>query len=62
MNVISRQGFRYVLTFTNDYMRYTHIYLLKYKGEALRCFKAYCTLVENQLDKTIKSLRTNRGD
>jgi len=61
LNVISRQGFRYFLTFTDDYTRYTHVYLLKFKGEAISCFLAYVQLVENQLNTTIKCLRTDRG-
>ena len=32
-----------------------------HKSEALDCFKRYINLVENQLDKRVKGLRTERG-
>ena len=43
------------------YTRYSHVYLISHKSEALDCFRRYMRLVENQLDKSIKVLRTDRG-
>ena len=37
------------------------MYLLKTKDEALHYFKVYKAEVENQLDKKIKRLRSDRG-
>jgi hypothetical protein len=37
------------------------MYLLKTKDEALHYFKVYKTKVENQLEKKIKRLRSDRG-
>ncbi|KAK8957726.1 hypothetical protein KSP39_PZI001286 [Platanthera zijinensis] len=61
MNVCARDGFRYFITFTDDYSRYGYVYLMKHKSESLAKFKEYRTEVENQLDKRIKVLRTDRG-
>ena len=61
MNVRARHGASYFITFTDDYTRFGHVYLISHKSEALECFRRYVTLVENQLDKTIKCLRTDRG-
>ena len=47
--------------FIDDYTRYGHVYLISHKSEALDCFRQYMRLVENQLDKSIKALRTDRG-
>ena len=45
----------------DDYTGFGHVYLICHKSEALECFRKYINLVENQLDKRIKMLRTNRG-
>ena len=61
MNVRARHGGVYFITFIDDYTRFGHVYLISHKSEALECFRKYINLVENQLDKRIKMLRTNRG-
>ena len=61
MNVRARHGGFYFITFIDDYTRYGHVYLISRKSEALDCFRRYMRLVENQLDKSIKALRTDRG-
>ncbi|GJV45772.1 retrotransposon protein, putative, ty1-copia subclass [Tanacetum coccineum] len=58
---VSRQGASYFITFTDDYSRYGYIYLLKYKHEVFEVFKVFKNEVENQLGKTIKALRSDRG-
>jgi hypothetical protein len=45
----------------DDATRFCYIYLLRTKDEALEHFKIYKTEVENQLDKKIKRLRSDRG-
>nr|GEU84034.1 zinc finger, CCHC-type [Tanacetum cinerariifolium] len=42
--------------------RYGYVYLLKHKHEVFETFKVFQKEVENQLGKTIKSLRSDRGD
>ena len=51
----------YFITFIDDYSRYGYVYLLKHKSEGFDAFKIFKTEVENQLNKTIKVLRTDRG-
>ncbi|GJZ23206.1 retrotransposon protein, putative, ty1-copia subclass [Tanacetum coccineum] len=58
---VSRQGASYFVTFTEDFSRYGHVYLLKHKHEVFETFKMFQKEVENQLEKTIKSLRSDRG-
>ncbi|GJV09745.1 retrotransposon protein, putative, ty1-copia subclass [Tanacetum coccineum] len=58
---VSRQGARYFITFTDDYSRYGYVYLLKHKHEVFETFKVFKNEVENQLGKTIKALRSDRG-
>ncbi|GKG35144.1 retrotransposon protein, putative, ty1-copia subclass, partial [Tanacetum coccineum] len=47
--------------FTDDFSRYGYVYLLKHKHEVFETFKVIQKEVENQLGKTIKSLRSDRG-
>ncbi|GJX22591.1 retrotransposon protein, putative, ty1-copia subclass [Tanacetum coccineum] len=58
---VSRQGASYFITFTDDYSRYGYVYLLKHKHEVFETFKVFKNEVENQLGKTIKAIRSDRG-
>nr|GEZ91722.1 retrotransposon protein, putative, Ty1-copia subclass [Tanacetum cinerariifolium] len=58
--IMSRQGASYFITFTDDFSRYGYVYLLKHKHEVFETFKMFQKEVENQLEKTIKSLRSDR--
>ncbi|KAG8473016.1 hypothetical protein CXB51_034911 [Gossypium anomalum] len=54
-------GFHYFITFTDDFSRYGYVYLMSHKSEDLEKFKELKNEVQNQLGKTIKTLRSNRG-
>ncbi|GKB31883.1 retrotransposon protein, putative, ty1-copia subclass [Tanacetum coccineum] len=58
--IMSRQGANYFVTFTDDFSHYGFVYLLKHKHEVFETFKVFQKEVENQLDKTIKSLCSDR--
>ena len=58
---MTRGGKRFYVIFVDDYSRFTKLYLLKFKDEALEMFVKYKTEVENQKNKRIKRLRTDRG-
>nr|GEV11516.1 zinc finger, CCHC-type [Tanacetum cinerariifolium] len=49
------------ITFTDDYSRYGYVYLLKHKHEVFETFKVFKSKVENQLENTIKAIRSDRG-
>ena len=57
----ARGGYRYVLTLTDDLSRYGYVYLMKHKSETFEKFKEFQNEVENQRDKKIKFLRSDRG-
>lgn len=59
--VQTKGGKKYFLTFIDDCTRYCYVYLLRSKDEALEMFKHYKNEVENQLDKKIKVIRSDRG-
>lgn len=54
-------GNRYFLTCYDDHSRYTRLYLLKNKSEALRAFEEYIILVGNHCETTIKRVRMDNG-
>ena len=60
-NIRARNVGVYFITFIDNYKCFGHVYLISHKSEALECFKKYINLVENQLHKRIKMLRTDRG-
>ena len=61
MSVDACSGYRYFLTFTDDLSRYGYIYLIKHKSEMFEKFKQFWSEVENQRDRKIKFLRSDRG-
>jgi transposase InsO family protein len=58
---LTKGGKRYFMTFIDDCTRFCYVYLLKTKDEALNYFKAYKAKVENQLERKITRLRSDRG-
>nr|GEY48070.1 retrotransposon protein, putative, Ty1-copia subclass [Tanacetum cinerariifolium] len=58
--IVLRQGSSYFVFFTDDFSRYGYVYVLKHKHEVFETFKMFQKDVENQLEKTIKSLRSDR--
>ena len=57
----SIDGFRYFVTFIDDFSRVTWIYLLKTKCEVLECFENFHALVTTQFSAKIKILRSDNG-
>jgi transposase InsO family protein len=49
------------MTFIDDCTRFCYVYLLKSKDEALHYCKIYKAEVENQLERKIKRLLSDRG-
>ena len=54
-------GQRYFITFINDFSRYGYLYLIHEKSQSLEVFKSFKVEVENQLNKRIKNVRSDRG-
>jgi hypothetical protein len=60
-STVSRGNNKYFITFIDDSTKYCYVYLLKCKSEAIEKFILYKNEVENQLNKKIKALRSDRG-
>ena len=57
----NRAGNKYFVTFIDDCSRYCYVYLIKTKDEVFNKFKTYKIEVENQLERKVKKLRSDRG-
>ena len=57
----STTGARYFLIFIYDYSRYTWIYFLSTKDQALPTFIHFHKIVENQLTTSIKCIQSDNG-
>ena len=59
-SIPSPGGKKYFITFIDDCTRYCYVYLLNSKDKAIDAFKQYKIEVENQLNKKIKMIRSDR--
>jgi transposase InsO family protein len=53
--------FRYFITFIDDYSRFSFVYCMRKRSEALHYFKLFKNLVENQHNTKIKILRSDNA-
>ncbi|GKB66278.1 pol polyprotein [Tanacetum coccineum] len=60
-SVPTRGDNKYFITFIGDCTKYYYVYLLKSKDEAIDVLILYKNEVENQLNKKIKLVRSDRG-
>jgi len=60
-DLLTLGGKRYFITFIDDFSKYCYVYSVNHKNELFDKFKVYKTKVENQLERKIKILQSNRG-
>jgi len=58
---ITLGGYRYFITFTDDFSRYGWIYLLHEKSESLDSLKEFKAAVELKFDTQVKCIHSDRG-
>ena len=61
MSSISLSGYVYYVSFIDDFSCKTWIYFLKGKNEEFNKFKEYKSLSRNQIERNIKTLRSDNG-
>ena len=61
LSTSAKGGYSYFLTFTDDFSRYGYVYLMRYKSKTFEKFKEFKNEVQNQLGKSIKAIRSDRG-
>jgi histone deacetylase 1/2 len=58
---VSYYGYNYYITFVDTFTKYTWIYFLKTKADALKAFTQFLALIQNQFQSTIKALQSDWG-
>lgn len=61
MQTVSLSGMRYMLTFIDDFTKYTVVHLLKLKSEVFKKLKEYVCVVHNKFQRKPVILRSDRG-
>ena len=59
--VMSNTNFRFYIHFIDDHSRYTWLYPLKFKSDALKAFIQFKILDENKFDRKIKRMHSDWG-
>ena len=60
-NVSAMFGYRYFLTIVDDCTRFTWIYLLKQKSDAIVAIPQFFNMISNQFNSTIKVFRSDNA-
>ena len=59
--VVSQTGFRYFITFVDDYSRTTWLYLMKNRTELFSHFYVFCAEIHTQFHVSVQNLRSNNA-
>ena len=57
--VVSSTGFRYFVTFVDDYSQTTWLYLMKNHSELFSYFRAFCDEIHTQFHVSVQNLRSD---
>ena len=61
ISVPTMRSQHYFLTIVDDYIRYTWIYLLKYKAETKESLIKFIKFIQEHTEKKVKAIRTDNG-
>jgi ABC-type amino acid transport substrate-binding protein len=61
MTILARGRYEYFITFTDNYLRFKYVYLVRRKSNFSEKFKEYKAEVDRQISKQIKALRSYCG-
>ena len=59
--VMSPTGFKYFVTFVDDFSRVTWFYIIKNRSEAFFHFSAFCAEIQTQFHVTVQTLRSDNA-
>ncbi|XP_065880880.1 retrovirus-related Pol polyprotein from transposon TNT 1-94 isoform X1 [Euphorbia lathyris] len=60
-SVVSKPGFRYFVTFVDDYSRTTWLYLMKSRSELFTNFTTFCAEIKTQFNVSVHILRSDNA-
>ena len=58
---MSPTGFRYFVTFVDDYSRTTWLYLMKNRSKLFSHFRAFCAKIHTQFHVSVQNLRSDNA-
>ncbi|GAU30708.1 hypothetical protein TSUD_39320 [Trifolium subterraneum] len=58
---VSYYGYSYYIAFVDTYTKYTWIYFLNQKSDALKAFNQFLTLIQTQFQATVKAVQSDWG-
>ncbi|PNX93512.1 histone deacetylase, partial [Trifolium pratense] len=58
---VSYYGYNYYITFVDTYTKYTWIYFLNQKSDALKAFTQFLAYIKNQFQASVKALQSDWG-
>lgn len=61
IRISNQSGYSYFLTFIDDFLRFTTVYLIKEKSEIVKFFKEFKEMMENKFERKIAALRSDNG-
>jgi transposase InsO family protein len=61
VDILSSTGDSYFVVFTDDYTRYSVVYLMRHKSDVFDCFKRFLPWIETQSGERIKHFRSDNG-
>jgi hypothetical protein len=59
--VLSKPGFKYFVTFVDDFSRVTYLYLMKNSFELFTYFSAFYTEIKTQFNVVVQTLRSDNA-
>ncbi|KNZ59814.1 uncharacterized protein VP01_1659g5 [Puccinia sorghi] len=59
--VLSREGYKYFVTFIDDYSKFMSVFPMKFKSDTFNCFKLFRSSFEKLAKCNILALRTDNG-
>ena len=60
-SVMSQTGYRYFVTFVDDFSRTTWLYLMKQRSELFTHFRHFCAEIQTQFNTPVKILRSDNA-
>ncbi|CAM8937083.1 unnamed protein product [Rhodiola kirilowii] len=60
-SVLSKSGFRYFVTFVDDFSRTTWLYLMKSRSELFTHFVSFCAEIKTQFNVSLHTLRSDNA-
>ena len=59
--IVSKTGFRYFVTFVDDFSRVTWLYLMKNRSELFSHFSAFCAEIKTHFNLSVQTLRSDNA-